>query len=137
MSIKRGDQGVPARLKIGPSIGDQGVKHYTFYSVAPEGIASFGDKAERHTAASINEHKSTPDHLALPGAIDWAGIGDTISPWWLYLQNDLKGSNSRRFNTIIRPTVNLKKDICYEALVPIPTDGSRTVVMLVQKITSS
>ncbi len=40
LNIQRGGQAVPAKLKIGPSIGDQGIKHYTFYSVAPEGIAS-------------------------------------------------------------------------------------------------
>jgi len=37
LTIKRGGQAVPqAKLRIGPSIGDQGVKHYSFYSVAPK-----------------------------------------------------------------------------------------------------
>src|SRR5258706_11247242 len=36
LTIKRGGQVVPeAKLRIGPSVGDQGVKHYTVYSVAP------------------------------------------------------------------------------------------------------
>ena len=77
LKIRRGDQVVPAKLKLGPSIGDQGIKHYTFYSVAPEGIASFGDKVERHTAASINENKTSPDRLCLAGLVDWAAVGDT------------------------------------------------------------
>src|SRR5687768_7001863 len=49
LNIQRGGQAVPAKLKIGPSIGDQGIKHYTFYSVAPEGIASVNNQVERHT----------------------------------------------------------------------------------------
>ena len=51
VTIKRGDQIVPqAKVRVGPSVGDQGVKHYTFYSVAPEAIAAIGDKVERHPA---------------------------------------------------------------------------------------
>ena len=47
VTIKRGGQVVPeARLRMGPSIGDQGVKHYTFYSVAPEAVAAVGEKVE-------------------------------------------------------------------------------------------
>jgi len=128
MSIKRGDQGVPARLKIGPSIGDQGVKHYTFYSVAPEGKASFGDKAERHTAASINEHKSTPDHLALPGAIDWAGIGDTYFAMVAIPSKRLEGLEFKTVQYDYQANGKPEKRYLIEALVPIPTDGSRTVV---------
>ena len=76
--IKRGNQILPqARLKIGPSIGDQGVKHYTFYSVAPEAIAGVGEEVQRHAAAAINVNKNSPDRLSLAGPVDWAGVGDT------------------------------------------------------------
>jgi YidC/Oxa1 family membrane protein insertase len=128
LSIKRGDQVVPARLKIGPSVGDQGVKHYTFYSVAPEGIASFGDKAERHTAVSINEHKSTPDHLALPGAVDWAGIGDTYFAMVAIPSKRLEGLEFKTVQYDHQANGKPEKRYLLEALVPIPTDGSRTVV---------
>jgi len=51
--LKRGDETVPqVRLSVGPSIGDQGVKHHTFYSVAPEGIASVSNAIERHPAVA-------------------------------------------------------------------------------------
>ena len=128
MSIKRGEQVVPAKLKIGPSVGDQGVKHYTFYSVAPEGIASFGDKAERHTAVSINEHKSTPDHLALPGAVDWAGIGDTYFAMVAIPSKRLEGLEFKTVQYDYQANGKPEKRYLIEALVPIPTDGSRTVV---------
>src|SRR5207244_13188780 len=51
--IKRGDKLVPqARVRLGPSIGDQGVKRYSFYSVAPEAVAAVGDKVQRHQPRS-------------------------------------------------------------------------------------
>ncbi len=35
--VTQNGQPIPStKLAIGPSIGDQGVPHYTFYSVAPE-----------------------------------------------------------------------------------------------------
>src|SRR6266498_2957936 len=78
VTIKRGNNIVPqAKIRVGPSIGDQGVKYYSFYSVAPETVAAVGDKVERHTAQAINENKGSPDHLSIPGPVDWAGVGDT------------------------------------------------------------
>ena len=76
--LQRGGQNVPqAKLTIGPSIGDQGVKHHTFYSVAPEAVAEVNGKIERHPAAGINSNKSSPDSLAINGSVNWAAVGDT------------------------------------------------------------
>src|ERR1041384_7987805 len=64
--VKRGGQPVPqVKIAVGPSIGDQGVSHHTFYSVAPEAVAYVADKLERHPAAGINGDSSSPDRLAL------------------------------------------------------------------------
>ena len=128
MTVKRGEQNVPAKLRIGPSTGDQGVKHYTFYSVAPEGIASFADKAERHTAASINENTSTPDRLVMPSAVDWAGIGDTYFAMVAIPSKRLEGLEFRTVQYDYQANGTSEKRYLIEALVPIPTDGSRTVV---------
>src|SRR5688500_12022241 len=46
IAINRGGQAVPAKLRVGPSIGDQGITHHTFYSVAPEAVASVGNPPE-------------------------------------------------------------------------------------------
>lgn len=128
MSIKRGEQIVPAKLRIGPGIGDQGISHYTFYSVAPEAIASFGDKPERHTAAAINENKSTPDRLALPGAVDWAGIGDTYFAMVAIPSKRVEGVEFRTVQYDHQSNGKPEKRYLIEALVPTPTDGSRTVI---------
>jgi hypothetical protein len=68
--VKRGDQPVPqVKITVGPSIGDQGVVHHTFYSVAPEAVSYVNGKLERHPAASINANKNSPDHLVT----NWSG----------------------------------------------------------------
>ena len=67
LTVKRGDKTVPAKVRVGPSIGDQGVKHYSFYSVAPEAIAAIGDKVARHQPQAINENKNSRTVWSCPG----------------------------------------------------------------------
>jgi YidC/Oxa1 family membrane protein insertase len=137
LSIKRGGQAVPqARLKVGPSIGDQGVSHHTFYSVAPEAVTSFGDRVERITAAAINEKHA--DHLTASGAINWTAIGDT---YFAMVAVPSKTSEGIEYHTVQydHPTKE-ERFLCFKtggkpekrylisAFVPIPTDGSRTLV---------
>ena len=127
IAIKRGGQAMPAKLRVGPSIGDQGIKHYTFYSVAPEAVASAGNPAEvaRHFATSIN---STADKLDIAGPVDWGAVGDTyfamaaipsktldgLQLTTTQYNHDVNGSHESRF--------------LIDAWVPVPTDGSRTVL---------
>ena len=68
VELKRGDQPpiTQAKLLLGPSIGDQGVRRYSFYSIAPQGIAAIGDKIEK-----------SAENKQISGALDWAGVGDT------------------------------------------------------------
>src|SRR6267142_6293584 len=129
IGVRRGDQPVPqVKLQIGPSIGDQGIKHYNFYSVAPEAIAAVGDKVERHAASSINENKSSPDRLQLPGGVDWAGVGDTYFAMVAIPSRKVEGLEF--VTTEYDDSSNGKPEKRYltSALVPIPADGSRSVL---------
>ena len=130
LKIDRGGQAVPAKLKLGPSIGDQGIKHYTFYSVAPEGIASIGAKVERHTAPSINENKSSPDHLSLPGPVDWGGVGDTYFAMVAIPSKPLEGLEFSTVQYDFNPNGKPEKRYITEAYVPVATDGSKTIVYI-------
>lgn len=131
ITIKRGDQFVPqAKLKIGPSIGDQGVEHHTFYSVAPEAIAAVGDKVERHAAAAINENGSSPDRLVAAGPVDWAGVGDTYFAMVAIPSKTVEGLEYRTIQYDHPGNGKPVKRYLLSALVPIPTDGSRTVVYI-------
>jgi YidC/Oxa1 family membrane protein insertase len=75
VTAKRGGQVLPVKLLLGPSIGDQGIPSYTFYSVAPEAVAYAGGAIERHFAQTINE--SNNNHLTIGNSAVWAGVADT------------------------------------------------------------
>jgi len=129
VTVKRAQQPVPIKLTIGPSIGDQGITHHTFYSVAPEAIAIANGKIERHQAASINGDKNSPDRLVQSGAVDWAGVGDT---YFAMVAIPLKPSEGLEYRTVAyehqisgsKP----EKRFLITGLVPIPSDGSHTLI---------
>ena len=130
LSVKRGDSVVPqVKMTIGPSIGDQGVGHHTFYSVAPEGVAYVNDKLERHTAASINTNKSGPDHLVLNGAVDWAGVADTYFAMVAIPAQKVSGVEYRTTAYEYKPPKGAaEKRYLVTALMPLLSDGSHTIV---------
>lgn len=128
VTLRRAGQPVAAKLTVGPSIGDQGVSHYTFYSVAPEAIAFVGNKVERHQAAGINSNKNSPDRLSIGGAVDWAGVGDT---YFAMMAIPAQRTEGLEFRTVqYDHTSNGKPEKRYlvTALVPIAGDGGKNVV---------
>ncbi len=79
LSVKLTKEGkvVPnTKLVIGPSIGDQAITRYDFYTVEPEGVYNVADSPSRQYAASITEDNGKGE-FKLDGAVNWAGIGDT------------------------------------------------------------
>jgi YidC/Oxa1 family membrane protein insertase len=130
VAIKRGGNTVPAKIRVGPSIGDQGVKYYTFYSVAPEAVVSAGNPPEvvRHPPQSINGNTNSPDRLALGGPVDWAGVGDTYFAMVAVPSKQLEGLelHTTQYNYAINGAHESR--FLTTAWVPIPTDGSRTVL---------
>jgi YidC/Oxa1 family membrane protein insertase len=128
VKVRRGDQFLPqVKIQVGPSTGDQGVKLYSYYSVAPEGIAAIGDSVERHTGASINENKNSPDHLALSGGVDWAGVGDTYFAMVVVPSRRVEGLEYLTSQYDWHGGAKPEKRYLTRALVPVPADGSRTV----------
>ena len=130
LTVKRGDQTVPqVKIAIGPSIGDQGVTHHTFYSVAPEGVAFVNNALERHLAAAINGNGNSPDRLALNGALDWAGVADT---YFGMVAVPTQKTEGLEYRTVAYEHKHAdgspEKRILITALVPVPSDGSRTVI---------
>jgi YidC/Oxa1 family membrane protein insertase len=131
VTIKRGGQTVPeAKLRVGPSIGDQGVKHYTFYSVAPEAVIAVGEKVqvERHPAQAINENKNSPDHLTIPGPVDWAAVGDTYFAMVAVPAKKLKDLEIETTQYDYAGNGKPEKRYLITAWVPIPADGSRSAI---------
>jgi YidC/Oxa1 family membrane protein insertase len=129
VTIKRGDKIVPqAKVRVGPSVGDQGVKYYTFYSVAPEVVAAVGGKVERHQAHAINENKNSPDRLVIPGPVEWAGVGDTYFAMVTVPAKPLEGLELQTTQYDYSGNGKPEKRYLITAWVPISTDGSRSAV---------
>ena len=128
--LKRGEEVVPqVKVTIGPSIGDQGVSHHTFYSVAPEAVSNVGDKLERHTAASINGSSSSPDRLVLNGPVDWAGVADTYFAMVAIPPQKVNGLEYKTVAYEYKPSHGTaEKRYLVTAFAPIPSDGSPTIV---------
>jgi YidC/Oxa1 family membrane protein insertase len=128
--VKRGDQPIPqVKVTVGPSIGDQGVSHHTFYSVAPEAIAYVNGKVERHQAAAINGNKNSPDRLGLNGPVDWTGVGDT---YFAMVAVPPRPTEGLEYRTVAYDhQVNggkPEKRYLVTGFVPVPSDGSHTLI---------
>jgi YidC/Oxa1 family membrane protein insertase len=129
VKVRHGDQNLPqVQIQVGPSSGDQGVKHYNFYSVAPEAIAFVGDKVERHAPAEINTKKGSPDHLVLPGDVDWAGVGDSYFAMVVVPARRVQGLEYLTTAYELKDNGKPEKKFLLRALVPVPADGSKSVV---------
>lgn len=129
VTIKHGDKIIPqARVRVGPSVGDQGVKHYTFYSVAPEAVAAVGGKVERHQAQAINANKNSPDRLQMPGPVEWAGVGDTYFAMVAVPAKQLDGLELQTTQFDYSGNGKPEKRYLITAWVPIPTDGARSAI---------
>ena len=132
VTIKRNEKVVPqAKVRVGPSIGDQGVKHYTFYSVAPEGVVAAGSEkvaVQRFWAQAINENKGTPDRMGIAGPVDWAGVGDTYFAMVAVPSKKIEGLEFQTTQFDYSGNGHPEKRYLINAWVPIPADGSLTEV---------
>jgi YidC/Oxa1 family membrane protein insertase len=130
IAVRRGDQTVPAKVRVGPSIGDQGVNYYTFYSVAPEAVVSIGNPptVTRYPPQSINGNTNSPDRMALGGPVDWAGVGDTYFAMVAVPSKPVEGLELRTTQYDYSANGTKESRFLTTAWVPVPTDGSRTVL---------
>ncbi len=127
LRIARGGQVVPAaKLAVGPSIGDQGIEKYSFYSIAPQGVSVVDGKPQLFYGAKIHSDKSSPDVQKVGGTIDWSAVGDTyfamaavpplpsdeVELRTTRYEHDANGSKEERF--------------LITSYLRVPTDGSTT-----------
>ena len=64
-------------VAIGPSIGDQNIKQYTFYTVAPEAVFTTPEDQQRIYAASTISEDGVSGELNFQGNVEWAAVSDT------------------------------------------------------------
>jgi YidC/Oxa1 family membrane protein insertase len=121
--ILQGGQPVPgAKIAIGPSIGDQGVQHFNFYSIAPEGIVAVGDASPQHLKADFDAKKENVHVQKFDLPVRWAGVGDTYFAMALVLPQPLPGLEYQA--KTFEKQVNGQDRYLIIGYVPIPADGS-------------
>src|SRR5215204_290501 len=128
--VLQGGQPVPgAKIAVGPSIGDQGVKEFNFYSIAPEAIFAVGDKSPEHSTAHVddktaqvieNEDKLQVQKFDAPA--HWAGVGDTYFAMALVLPQPAPGLEYQTIKP--KKQVNGHDHFLITAYVPVPADGA-------------
>jgi YidC/Oxa1 family membrane protein insertase len=127
VEVKLSQNGQPlpnARLLVGPNIGDQGVPGYTFYSVAPEGVAFVGDDVVRVHASEVDSGKESPGVRVLKGPAQWAAVGDTYFAMALVLPQPLQDVEYRTEKYQHQAGETKEDRFLISGYVPIPTDGS-------------
>lgn len=136
----QGGQPIPdAKIAIGPSIGDQGIPRYTFYSIAPEAVAAIGDEVVHLSAEQIDKSKEGPhikkeeitkengEHEIVTtenfdSQVQWAGVGDTYFAMTLVLPKPIAGLEYKTKKT--DQQVNGQDRYLITGYIPIPADGS-------------
>jgi YidC/Oxa1 family membrane protein insertase len=136
VNLSRNGQPVPqAMLLVGPSIGDQGVSHYTFYSVAPEGVALADKDVRRVYGAEVHKNAGGwfsskrpegEDHEKIAGSIDWAGVGDTYFAMVAVPSKETQGLEYQTASYEYQGNGKKEERYLITAYIPIPTDGSKT-----------
>ncbi|HEX8456090.1 MAG TPA: membrane protein insertase YidC [Pyrinomonadaceae bacterium] len=127
LKLARGGQVMPnAKLAIGPSIGDQGIPRYTFYSVAPEGVAVIGGKSQLFYGTSIHGTEGSPDRQVVGGTIDWAGVCDTYFAMVAIPPKPTEGLEFRTAKYQHEANGNKEDRFLLTAYVNVPVDGSVT-----------
>src|SRR2546423_6281738 len=135
VKLTRNNQPVPANiLAIGPSIGDQGILHHSFYAVPPEGMAVVDGKTQRFPADPIHRNPSGwfssarpegPDLQKVAGSVQWAGIGDT---YFAMVAVEPRPISGLEFRTVAYGPDKPEQHYQLTALLPIPADGSKILV---------
>jgi YidC/Oxa1 family membrane protein insertase len=147
LTLMHGGQAVPpARIAIGPNIGDQGIDHYSFYLYAPEGISVVNNEVRRVPATEVHADRRSSglfgwifeglslkavqtkpvDHDPIDGQVQWAGVGDT---YFAMLAVPAKPITGLEYRTIpYEHKINGKPEqrFLITGLVPIPSDGTQT-----------
>jgi YidC/Oxa1 family membrane protein insertase len=148
VKVTRNAQPVPAKLAIGPNIGDQGIDQYTFYLYTPEGIAVVNNAVLRINALEVHaDHRNTgvinslfewlgmkakvpkpPDHDPIDGPVQWAGVGDTYFGMIAVLRKSLSGLEYRTVRYEHKVDNKSEERFLITGLVPVSPDGEKTEV---------
>ncbi len=123
--VLQSGQPIPgAKIAVGPNIADQSVKHYDFYSIAPEGIAAVGDDVQHLTASSVYDDKKSPRLHKFESPGRWVAVGDTYFAMTLVLPNPAPGLEYRADKYEHQADGSKEDRYLITGYVPVPADGA-------------
>jgi YidC/Oxa1 family membrane protein insertase len=149
LKLTRNNQQLPqASLAIGPSIGDQGIDHYTLYSYAPEGVSVVNGETRRINAQEVHsDRKNTgtinwilesiglksvvpkpPDREVIDGQVQWVGVDDTYFGMIAVPSKPTSGLEYRTTAYEHKADGKPEQRFLITGLVPVPADGSKTEI---------
>jgi YidC/Oxa1 family membrane protein insertase len=123
--VLQGGQPIPgAKIAVGPNIGDQGVQHYNFYSIAPEAIVATGDSVDHVAGSSIDQTKNSPHVQKFDLPARWAGVGDTYFAMTMVLPSPATGLEYHTEKYEHQANGVKEERYLVTGYVPLPTDGA-------------
>ena len=149
LKLARNNQPMPdAKVVIGPSIGDQSIEHYSFYSYAPEGIAMVNGEVRRINSLEVHADKRNSgvfaslfewlglkspvtkpaDHETIDGQVQWAGVDDTYFSMVAVSSRPTAGLEYRTVPFEHKAGGKPEQRFLTAGLMPVPADGARTLV---------
>ncbi len=144
VDLKQNGQIVPnTRLAIGASIGDHAINHHTFYQIESEAVAAVNQGIVRHQGYYSFEYNAEGKaSIAVPGMVDWAGVGDSYFAMAAIPATQTQGLEVQAvkydvetqpyyksiFGWIIRSPETKETRHLVTAIVPINADGSTTKI---------
>ena len=151
LKLTRNNQPVPsAKIVIGPSIGDQTIDHYSFYSYAPEGLAMVNGSTSRINSQQVHADRvntgvinwaleglslkaptmKPPDIDKVDGSVQWAGVDDTYFGMVAVPARPTSGLEYRTVPYEHKTNGKPEERFLISALLPVPADGSKTQIFV-------
>ena len=144
VKLTRNGQAVPnTKLLIGASIGDHAINHHNFYHIESEAVAAVSGDIIRHQGGyAFTFDANNQSSLDVPGAVDWAGVGDAYFGMAAIPATPTQGLEYRAskyevttqpyydgiFSWILRSEKTSETRHLVTAYVPINADGSTTKI---------
>jgi YidC/Oxa1 family membrane protein insertase len=149
VNLTRNNQPVPqASLAIGPSIGDQGIDHYTLYSYAPEGVSVVNGATRRISALEVHSDRQNTgtinwmleglglksvvpkpaDREVIDGQVQWVGVDDTYFGMIAVPSKPTSGLEYRTTAYEHKADGKPEQRFLITGLLPVPADGSKTQI---------
>lgn len=143
VKLTRNGQVVPnTKLLIGASVGDQAIPHHNLYHIESEAVASVSEDIIRRQGAGFTYGADNTATFAVPGSIDWAGVGDAYFAMTAIPNTQTQGLEYSSykydvniepyfysiFSWILRNPTTTETRHLISAYVPINADGSTTKI---------